>query len=125
MRGLWQRLADPDGGETPIAVLADRMARAHGGGDLSSLMKRCPVDGAALLPGQDLANLIYITLVLDEGLAPATPSATLKVRAQDVWNEGCARGRGSPQSSGKRATSPAPLSDDSPTPTRARTNACL
>lgn len=79
LEGLWRRVADPEGAATPIAQLADRMTRVHSGGDLASLMKRCPVDGAALVPGQDLANLIYMTLVLDEGLAPTTPSATLKV----------------------------------------------
>ncbi|KAL6768769.1 PSD1 [Auxenochlorella protothecoides x Auxenochlorella symbiontica] len=78
LEGLWRRVADPEGAATPIAQLADRMTRVHSGGDLASLMKRCPVDGAALVPGQDLANLIYMTLVLDEGLAPTTPSATLK-----------------------------------------------
>lgn len=31
------------------------------------LMRRCPVDGAELVPGDDLANIIYVSLALDEG----------------------------------------------------------
>lgn len=31
------------------------------------LMRRCPVDGAELLPNDDVANLMYVTLAMDEG----------------------------------------------------------
>lgn len=49
------------------------------GGELSTLMKRCPVDGALLVPGNDLLNLLYISLALDDGITQGQPGVLLKV----------------------------------------------
>ncbi|KAI7845326.1 hypothetical protein COHA_001168 [Chlorella ohadii] len=47
--------------------LAATMTACHGEGEFNRLMKRCPVDGAELLPNDDVANIMYVTLALDEG----------------------------------------------------------
>ncbi|KAK9807507.1 hypothetical protein WJX72_001112 [[Myrmecia] bisecta] len=56
---------DKDGlvDESELARLLATEDRA----DLTSLLKRCPVTGAELTPGDDWSNLIYMTLMMDEG----------------------------------------------------------
>ena len=43
------------------------LPRSHADGELSSLIKRCPVSGADLVPGDDWGNIIYMTLCMDQG----------------------------------------------------------
>ena len=71
----------------PIPRLAEGMARAHARGELSMFMRRCPVDGAILTPGEDLANLLYISLALDRDVAVAPAAVQLKVcwLSVDAW----------------------------------------
>lgn len=97
VRALWDRVCSPssDGEDhhevdyastthVPIPRLAEAMARAHSRGQLSVFMRRCPVDGALLTPGEDLANLLYISLALDKDVASA-PTAVLKVELKNVF----------------------------------------
>ncbi|KDD71969.1 hypothetical protein H632_c4076p0, partial [Helicosporidium sp. ATCC 50920] len=51
----------------PIPLLARALTRAHRRGQLSRLLRRCPVDGAELPAGQDASNVLYISLALDGG----------------------------------------------------------
>lgn len=46
--------------------LAGLLAGSHARGELHRLLTRCPVDGAQLPAGQDLSNMLYILLCLDE-----------------------------------------------------------
>ncbi len=41
--------------------------RSHADGELSKLIKRCPVSGAELVPGDDWGNIIYMTMCMDQG----------------------------------------------------------
>eukprot|EP00887_Chlorella_sp_A99_P007334 scaffold2.g7334.t1 len=60
--------ADANGdGAVDASELAVLLTRCHDDGEFSRLMKRCPVDGAELLPNHDLANIIYVSLALDDG----------------------------------------------------------
>ncbi|KAL4459065.1 hypothetical protein ABPG75_013930 [Micractinium tetrahymenae] len=60
--------ADRNGDGTVDAdELAAALTLCHADGDLHRLMRRCPVDGAELVPGDDLANIIYVSLALYEG----------------------------------------------------------
>ena len=40
---------------------------SHADGELSKLIKRCPVSGAELVPGDDWGNIIYMTMCMDQG----------------------------------------------------------
>lgn len=51
----------------PQDELAACLTAIHEKGQLNTLMKRCPVDGADLVQGDDFGNLIYMTLCMDEG----------------------------------------------------------
>jgi len=60
--------ADVDGSDdVNEQELAECLAQSHQDGELSKLIKRCPVSGAELVPGDDWGNLIYLSLVMDQG----------------------------------------------------------
>ena len=68
---------DADGsGSVDTEELAGVLAQSHLRGQFYRLMRRCPVDGAELTPGEDFSNVIYIHLALDRGTGDS-----LKVRA--------------------------------------------
>lgn len=59
---------DVDGsGSVETEELAAALASRHLRGQFYRLMRRCPVDGAELTPGEDFSNVIYIHLALDRG----------------------------------------------------------
>lgn len=54
-------------GTVDSAELAAVLSGCHQEGELHRLMRRCPVDGAELAAGDDVANIMYVTLALDDG----------------------------------------------------------
>lgn len=78
--------------------LANCLAASHADGELSKLIKRCPVSGATLVPGDDWGNIIYMTLCMDQGsgnglqgTSGATDSAQWMLKMSE-WAPGTASG---------------------------------
>jgi len=78
--------ADKDNdGWLSVDELADLLS-SHQSGQFDSLVKRCPIDGAELIPGDDYSNLIYISLCLDEGTGESLRGGyTTESEASRAW----------------------------------------
>ena len=46
--------------------LAEALSSAHRPGELTELMRICPLDGTLLMPGDDFGNVVYVMLCLDK-----------------------------------------------------------
>lgn len=64
---LYKRADIDNSGDVSEEELASLLSASHGRGELSKLIKRCPISGAELVPGDDWGNLIYLSLVMDQG----------------------------------------------------------
>lgn len=64
---LYKRADKDNSGDVSEQELASILAESHRDGELSKLIKRCPISGAELVPGDDWGNLIYLSLVMDQG----------------------------------------------------------
>lgn len=78
--------ADKDNdGWLSVDELANLLS-SHQSGQFDSLVKRCPIDGAELIPGDDYSNLIYISLCLDEGTGESLRGGyTTESEASRAW----------------------------------------
>ncbi|GAB4820295.1 hypothetical protein N2152v2_007341 [Parachlorella kessleri] len=68
--------------------LAECLAMHHRTGEFYKLMKRCPVDGAELTPGDDYSNLIYIWLAMNsinEGSQMLKGGFSTEAQASRAW----------------------------------------
>lgn len=80
------RKADADGSnDVSEEELARCLADAHKDGELSKLIKRCPVSGAELTPGDDWGNLIYMTLCMDQGSGHTLQGNEDPTKAGEAW----------------------------------------
>lgn len=72
-------------GMLDVNELADLVTK-HKPGDFDKLIKRCPVDGAELIPGDDVSNILYVSLCLDEGTGESLRGGyTTESQASRAW----------------------------------------
>jgi phosphatidylserine decarboxylase len=67
VEALYRRADADNSNDVSEEELASYLVGAHKDGELSKLIKRCPVSGAELTPGDDWGNLIYMSLCMDQG----------------------------------------------------------